>query len=189
MVSLNTPLCNFGWKAKPFSLIGVDDQIWTLEKAKGEKGLLIMFICNHCPYVKAILPRLINDLSKLKNYGINSIAVSSNDVKNYPEDSFEEMKKLSSTQNFCFPYVFDESQNIAKIYNAICTPDFFGFNKELKLQYRGRFDSTGRGDIPPVNNKKDLYDAMKLISETQKGPKTQFSSIGCSLKWKEVNKK
>jgi peroxiredoxin len=186
LVSLNTPLCNFGLKAKSFSLLGIDNKSWTLDKAKGKNGLLIMFICNHCPYVKAILPRLINDLSELKKIGINSIAISSNDVINYPQDSFEEMKKLSVLHNFTFPYIFDESQSVAKSYNAICTPDFFGFNRELELQYRGRFDSTGRGEIPPTDNKKDLYEAMKLISETQKGPEIQFSSIGCSLKWKEV---
>jgi peroxiredoxin len=186
LVSLNTPLCDFGLKAKPFSLLGIDNKLWTLDKAKGKNGLLIMFICNHCPYVKAILPRLINDLSELKKIGINSIAISSNDVINYPQDSFEEMKKLSVLHNFTFPYIFDESQSVAKSYNAICTPDFFGFNRELELQYRGRFDSTGRGEIPPTDNKKDLYEAMKLISETQKGPEIQFSSIGCSLKWKEV---
>jgi len=187
LVSLNTPLCDFGLKAKPFSLLGIDNKLWTLDKAKGENGLLIMFICNHCPYVKAILPRLINDLSELQKYGINSIAISSNDVVNYPQDSFEEMKKLSVLYSFTFPYIFDESQSIAKSYNAICTPDFFGFNRELELQYRGRFDSTGREETPPIDNKKDLYEAMKLISETQKGPEKQFSSIGCSLKWKEVN--
>ena len=186
MVSLNTPLCNFGLKAKSFSLLGIDNKSWTLDKAKGKNGLLIMFICNHCPYVKAILPRLINDLSELKKIGINAIAISSNDVINYPQDSFEEMKKLSVLHNFTFPYIFDESQSVAKSYNAICTPDFFGFNRELELQYRGRFDSTGREEIPPTDNKKDLYEAMKLISETQKGPEIQFSSIGCSLKWKEV---
>jgi len=187
LVSLNTPLCDFGLKAKPFSLLGIDNKLWTLDKAKGENGLLIMFICNHCPYVKAILPRLINDLSELQKYGINSIAISSNDVVNYPQDSFEEMKKLSVLYSFTFPYIFDESQSIAKSYNAICTPDFFGFNRELELQYRGRFDSTGREETPPVDNKKDLYEAMKLISKTQKGPEIQSSSIGCSLKWKEVN--
>lgn len=187
MVSLSTPLCDFGWKAKPFNLLGVDDKFCTLDSAKGQNGLLVMFICNHCPYVKAILPRLLNNLSELKKIGINSIAISSNDTINYPEDSFEEMKKLSTSHNFFFPYIFDESQSVAKSYNAICTPDFFGFNKDLGLQYRGRFDSTGRGDKPPANNQRDLYEAMKLISSTQKGPKNQFSSIGCSLKWKEVN--
>jgi len=187
LVSLNTPLCDFGLKAKPFSLLGIDNKLWTLDKAKGENGLLIMFICNHCPYVKAILPRLINDLSELKKYGINSIAISSNDVVTYPQDSFQEMKKLSVLHNFTFPYIFDESQSIAKSYNAICTPDFFGFNRELELQYRGRFDSTGREETPPTGNKKDLYEAMKLISETQKGPEIQFSSVGCSVKWREVN--
>jgi len=187
LVSLSPPLCDFGWKAKTFNLLGVDDKLWNLEEAKGENGLLVMFICNHCPYVKAILPRLVDDLTDLKKYGINSIAISSNDVLNYPEDSFEEMRKISNKFNFSFPYVFDESQSVAKLYDAICTPDFFGFNRELELQYRGRFDSTGRAEKAPIENKKDLYDAMKLISNTQKGPEIQFSSIGCSLKWKEVN--
>ena len=165
-------------------MLGIDNKSWTLDKAKGENGLLIMFICNHCPYVKAILIRLINDLLELQKYGINSIAISSNDVVNYPQDSFEEMRKLSVLHNFTFPYIFDESQSVAKSYDAICTPDFFGFNRQLELQYRGRFDSTGRGDNPPADNKKDLYEAMKLISQTQKGPEMQYSSIGCSLKWK-----
>jgi peroxiredoxin len=186
MVSLNTPLCDFGWKAQPFNLLGVDGETWTLDKVRGKNGLLIMFICNHCPYVKAILPRLINDLSELNQFGIKSIAISSNDVENYPDDSFEKMKNLSISNNFSFPYVFDDSQSVAKSYNAICTPDFFGFNKNLELQYRGRFDSTGRETEPPIINQRDLYEAMKMISITQKGPKTQFSSIGCSLKWKEV---
>lgn len=188
MVSLSPPLCDFGWKAKSFNLLGVDNKLWNLEKAKGENGLLVMFICNHCPYVKAILPRLIKDLLELKQYGINSIAISSNDVENYPEDSFEKMQKLSDLNNFSFPYVFDESQSVAKSYNAICTPDFFGFNRKLELQYRGRFDSTGRDKEPSIDNKKDLYEAMKLISVTQKGPEIQFSSIGCSMKWKEGDK-
>jgi peroxiredoxin len=183
LVSLNTPLCNFGLKAEPFSLLGIDNKLWTLDKAKGENGLLIMFICNHCPYVKAILPRLINDLSELKKYGINSIAISSNDVVNYPQDSFEEMKKLSVLHNFTFPYIFDESQSIAKSYNAICTPDFFGYNKELQLQYRGRFDESKKlaaaSDV-----RRDLFEAMKLVAETGRGPEKQIPSMGCSIKWR-----
>ena len=182
MVSLNTPLCNFGWKAEPFTLLGIDNKSWTLDKAKGENGLLIMFICNHCPYVKAILIRLINDLLELQKYGINSIAISSNDVVNYPQDSFEEMRKLSVLHNFTFPYIFDESQSVAKSYDAICTPDFFGYNNNLELQYRGR--------IREFNNLKavagsenELLKSMIDIGKTGKGPLKQNPSMGCSIKW------
>ena len=183
MVSLNTPLCNFGWHARDFNLLGVDGQYWNLSKLKGSNGMLIMFICNHCPYVKAILPRLVNDLAELQKIGINTAAISSNDVVNYPEDSYLNMQKISKEQRFPFPYLLDDRQETAKEYQAICTPDFFGFNASLELQYRGRFDSTGRGD-PPPNNKRDLYEGMKLIATTQQGPQEQFSSIGCSIKWK-----
>ncbi|QDD13141.1 thioredoxin family protein [Candidatus Methylopumilus rimovensis] len=184
MVSLNTPLCDFGWKAIDFNLQGVDDTFWTLEKSKGENGLLVMFICNHCPYVKAILPRLVHDLRILKGLGIETIAIQSNDPLNYPEDSFENMKSIAYQSHFSFPYVIDETQETARAYNAICTPDFFGFNRNLELQYRGRFDATGRG-VPPPDNTHDLFEAMKLIAETQKGPTEQKSSIGCSIKWRE----
>ena len=184
MVSLNPPVCEFGWKAKDFKLKGVDGKDWTLQEASGEKGLLIMFICNHCPYVKAILPRLVEDIRQLQTLGINTIAISSNDVINYPEDSFENMQKVASEHQFSFPYIFDETQVVAKAYDAICTPDFFGFNKDFELQYRGRFDATGRGE-PPPENRRDLFEAMKLIAETQVGPQAQIASIGCSIKWKE----
>ena len=184
MVSLNTPLCDFGWKAIDFNLQGVDDTFWTLEKSKGENGLLVMFICNHCPYVKAILPRLVHDLRILKGLGIEAIAIQSNDPLNYPEDSFGNMKSIAHQSHFSFPYVIDETQETARAYNAICTPDFFGFNRNLELQYRGRFDATGRG-VPPPDNTHDLFEAMKLIAESQKGPTEQKSSIGCSIKWRE----
>jgi len=182
LVSLNTPLCEFGWSAPDFNLLGVDGEQWSPNKIKGEWGLVIMFICNHCPYVKAILPRLIEDLKQLKQLGINSIAISSNDVINYPDDSYVNMQKVAEINKFDFPYVFDETQGTAAAYKAICTPDFFGFNANLELQYRGRFDSTGRGESS-LNNSRDLFEAMKLVSETQTGPKEQFSSIGCSIKW------
>ena len=156
----------------------------TLEQTIGETGGVIMFTCNHCPYVKAIMSRLVRDVNELKKFGINTIAISSNDVVNYPEDSFENMKLLAEENHFEFPYVFDETQEIAKAYDAICTPDFFGFNSKLELQYRGRFDSTGRGEAQP-NNKRELFEAMKLVAETQKGPEIQHASIGCSIKWKE----
>ena len=184
MVSLTTPICDFGRSAKDFQLPGVDNKNWNIESIKGANGLLVMFICNHCPYVKAIMSRLVNDVNELKKFDINTIAISSNDVVNYPEDSFENMKLLAEENDFEFPYVFDETQKIAKAYDAICTPDFFGFNSKLELQYRGRFDSTGRGEAQP-NNKRELFEAMKLVAETQKGPEIQHASIGCSIKWKE----
>ena len=183
LVSLHPPLCEFGWQAKDFKLKGVDDKFWTLNEACGARGLLIMFICNHCPYVKAILPRLVEDIRQLQSLGINTIAISSNDVINYPEDSFENMQQIAAEHGFSFPYLFDESQSVASDYGAICTPDFFGFNAKLELQYRGRFDSTGRGE-PPPDNRRDLFEAMQLVAQTQQGPKEQFSSIGCSIKWK-----
>ena len=145
---------------------------------------LVMIICNHCPYVKAITQDIVEDCKELKKIGINSVAICSNDHINYPEDSFENMKLLAEENHFEFPYVFDETQEIAKAYDAICTPDFFGFNSKLELQYRGRFDSTGRGEAQP-NNKRELFEAMKLVAETQKGPEIQHASIGCSIKWKE----
>ena len=184
MVSLTTPICDFGWSAKDFQLQGVDNKHWNIESIRGENGLVVMFICNHCPYVKAIMSKLVRDVNELKNFGINTIAISSNDVVNYPEDSFENMKLLAKENHFKFPYAFDETQEIAKAYDAICTPDFFGFNSKLDLQYRGRFDSTGRGEAQP-NNKRELFEAMKLVAETQKGPEIQQASIGCSIKWKE----
>ena len=186
MASLTTPICEFGWKAKDFNLLSTDGSYWSPSKALGEKGLVIMFICNHCPYVKAILDRLISDIQELKAIGINTIAISSNDVENYPDDSYENMQKISTIKNFNFPYLFDDTQKVAKEYNAICTPDFFGFNQNLELQYRGRFDSTGRGK-PSKSNERDLFNAMKVIVRTNIGPIEQLYSIGCSIKWKEIN--
>ena len=186
LVSITTPLCNIGWKAKDFNLLGVDGKYWTPAKAIGENGLVVMFICNHCPYVKAIFDRLILDLAELKKIGINAVAISSNDPTNYPEDSYVNMKKISELKMFDFPYLFDESQEVARAYNAICTPDFFGFNESLELQYRGRFDSTGRGE-PTEGNERDRFNAMTLVSKTRSGPTKQFHSVGCSIKWKEIN--
>ena len=180
----SSAVCDFGWKAPQFNLPSTKGPGFSLKSAKGENGTLIMFICNHCPYVKAIMSRLVRDVNELKNFGINTIAISSNDVVNYPEDSFENMKLLAEENDFEFPYAFDETQEIAKVYDAICTPDFFGFNSKLELQYRGRFDSTGRGEAQP-NNKRELFEAMMLVAETQKGPEIQHASIGCSIKWKE----
>jgi len=186
LVSLTTPICDFGWSARDFQLLGVDNKYWNIENTKGTSGLVVMFICNHCPYVKAIMSRLVWDVNELKKFGINTIAISSNDVVNYPEDSFENMRLLAEENYFEFPYAFDETQEIAKAYDAICTPDFFGFNSKLELQYRGRFDSSGRGETQP-NNERELFEAMKLVATTQKGPETQHASIGCSIKWKEMH--
>jgi len=182
MVSLNPPVCNFGQPASDFDLLGVDGKRYTLANSVGENGLLVMFICNHCPYVKTIKARLITDCRELLKYGIKTIAIQSNDTKNYPEDSFERMQEEARQFDFPFPYVLDETQSVAKAYGAVCTPDFFGFNKNLELQYRGRFDAAGRGEAPP-DNPRDLYNAMRLIAETGHGPKEQVSSIGCSIKW------
>lgn len=181
MVSLQTPVCDFGWKAPGFELPGVDGKRWKLADAQGPNGTLVMFICNHCPYVKAIRPRLVNDLKELKVLGINAIAIMSNDPTDYPEDSFEQMKVVANEFGFSFPYVIDETQAIAKAYGAICTPDFFGFNSKLELQYRGRFDESRKETAE--SSTRDLFHAMKLVAETGQGPREQISSIGCSIKW------
>jgi len=183
MVSLNPPVCDFGTKAVDFNLIGTDDQYWTLEQCMGKNGLLVMFICNHCPYVKAIHQRLIRDTAELKLLGINSVAISSNDVNTYPEDSFENMQRLAQQLNLDFPYLLDETQQVAKQYGAVCTPDFFGYNNRFELQYRGRLDASKK-ETAPADAKRDLFDAMKQVSQTGHGPKEQIASIGCSIKWK-----
>jgi peroxiredoxin len=182
MVSLNPPVCDFGWKAPDFNLRGVDGKHWTLAEAAGPKGLLVMFICNHCPYVKAIRERLVADLRELQKFGIHAVGISSNDTVNYPEDSFENMKGIATEFDFPFPYLFDETQEVAKAYGAVCTPDFFGFNGRLELQYRGRFDAAGRGE-PPADNPRELFNAMKQVAQTGHGPRQQTPSIGCSIKW------
>lgn len=182
MASIHSPVCDFGQPATDFNLLGVDGQYYSLKNSAGKNGLLVMFICNHCPYVKAIKARLIADCRELQTYGINTIAIQSNDTVNYPDDSYEKMIEESKTFDFAFPYVWDETQEIAKAYGAVCTPDFFGFNAQLALQYRGRFDAAGRGE-PPVDNPRDLFNAMKMIAETGDGPREQTASIGCSIKW------
>ncbi|MDC0417594.1 thioredoxin family protein [Candidatus Pelagibacter sp.] len=178
-----TPICDFGKKAVPFKLKSTEGKIISLEDLKGENGTLIMFICNHCPYVKAITKDIVEDCNELKKLGINSIAISSNDPTNYPEDSFENMIEFAKKNKFSFPYLIDETQEIAKTYDAVCTPDFFGYNKDLELQYRGRSREL-KNLIPIRNGKSDLYKAMKQIAETNNGPKDQIPSAGCSIKWK-----
>ena len=183
MVSLETPVCDFDEPLVDFSLPGVDGEIWTPEKARGENGLLVMFICNHCPYVKAIRDRLVRDTAELKEYGINSVAIMSNDPSEYEEDSFDNMKRVAEQFGFPFPYLLDETQEVAKAYGAVCTPDFFGYNAEMKLQYRGRLDASRKEAAAP-DVKRDLFDAMKQVAQTGKGPAEQIPSMGCSIKWK-----
>ena len=180
---VQTPICDFGKKAIPFELKSTDKKILKLEDIKGENGTLIMFICNHCPYVKAVTKDIVGDCNNLKKLGISSIAICSNDAVNYPEDSFENMIKFSNDNSFSFPYLVDETQEIAKAYDAVCTPDFFGYNKNLELQYRGRMRELKKL-IPVRNGESDLLQAMKQIAETGKGPKEQIPSAGCGIKWK-----
>ena len=184
MVSLETPVCEFGKPALDFSLPGVDGKQWTLQDCKGETGLLIMFICNHCPYVKAVRERIVRDTNELKELGINSVAIMSNDPTLYEEDSFENMKKVSEEYGFSFPYLLDETQEVAKAYGAVCTPDFFGYNSNLELQYRGRLDES-RKDTAPAGVRRDLFEAMAQVARTGNGPEDQIPSMGCSIKWKE----
>ena len=184
MVSLETPVCEFGNAAVDFSLPGVDGKQWTLQDCKGEKGLLIMFICNHCPYVKAVRERIVRDTNELKELGINSVAIMSNDPALYEEDSFENMKKVAEEYGFSFPYLLDETQGVAKAYGAVCTPDFFGYNAELELQYRGRLDES-RKQTSSADVRRDLFEAMSEVARTGNGPKEQIPSMGCSIKWKE----
>jgi peroxiredoxin len=184
MVSLSPPVCDFGWPAPAFDLPGTDGRRHAPATARGPNGLLVMFICNHCPYVKAIRPRLVRDLAELKEkHGIHAIAIMSNDPAEYAEDSFDNMKKTAVEYGFTFPYVIDETQEIAKAYGAVCTPDFFGFNRNLELQYRGRFDAS-RKETAPEGARRDLFEAMKQVAQTQKGPVEQIPGMGCSIKWK-----
>ena len=180
---IQTPICDFGQRAHDFKLNSTGNKLLSLNDIKGEKGTLIMFICNHCPYVKAITKDLAEDCNKLKDFGINSVAICANDAENYPEDSFENMVEFAKNHNFNFPYLADETQEVAKTYGAVCTPDFFGYNKELELQYRGRLREL-KNLVPVRDGNSDLLEAMKQISETGKGPKDQIPSAGCSIKWK-----
>ena len=182
MVSLQPPVCDFGWKAREFNLPGVDGKHYTLKSTRGRNGLLVMFICNHCPYVKAIRDRIVRDTRELLQYGINSIAVMSNDPAEYVEDSFGNMKKVAQEFNFSFPYVWDETQQVARDYGAVCTPDFFGFNANLELQYRGRLDASRKEAV--ADAPRDLFNAMVQVAQTGQGPREQVASIGCSIKWK-----
>jgi peroxiredoxin len=184
MVSLETPVCEFGQPAIDFDLPGVDGKNWTLDDCRGPKGLLVMFICNHCPYVKAIRERIVRDAKELQEQGINCVAIMSNDPAEYEEDSFENMRKVAQEYDFPFPYLLDESQEVARAYGAVCTPDFFGYNAALELQYRGRLDESRKEAADP-GVRRDLFEAMKQVAETGHGPREQIPSMGCSIKWRE----
>jgi len=182
MPAVKTPICDFGKNAKNFQLNSTDNKIISLNDIKGKNGTLVMFICNHCPYVKAVIEDIVEDCKMLEKLGVNAVAISSNDVSSHPEDSFNNMINFSKNYKFNFHYLFDETQEIAKAYDAICTPDFFGYNNNLKLEYRGRIREL-RNLKPVRDGDSDLYKAMKKISETGKGPKEQIPSLGCSIKW------
>lgn len=180
---LSPPVCDFGWRAPDFALPGTDGKTHALADIAGAKGTLVMFICNHCPYVVSVRDRIIQDAVALQDLGVGVVAISANDAVAYPADSFEKMVELDQRLKLPFPYLYDESQEVARAYGAICTPDFFGFDADLGLQYRGRLDGAGRnpdaGDLP-----RELYEAMKQVAETGHGPAEQIPSMGCSIKWK-----
>ncbi|WP_373505217.1 thioredoxin family protein [Aestuariivirga sp.] len=176
------PLCDFGWKAPDFSLPGVDGRTHSLQSLRGGKGTLVAFICNHCPYVISVIGRLVRDANDLAKLGIATVAISSNDAAYEPDDSFDNMKAFAARHGFTFPYLYDESQDVARAYGAVCTPDFFGFNAGLELQYRGRLDASRKDLVPDA--RRDLYEALRQVAETGRGPAEQIASMGCSIKWK-----
>ena len=184
MARTQTPVCDFGAAAPDFDLPGVDGRRWTLQACRGPNGVLVMFICNHCPYVKAINRKLVRDARALALLGINSVAINSNDAIAYPEDSFANMRRVARENDYPFPYLADETQEVARAYGAVCTPDFFGYNADLELQYRGRLDESGKspdaGDV-----RRELYEAMKQVARSGTGPAQQVPSVGCSLKWRD----
>ncbi|MDH3646326.1 MAG: thioredoxin family protein [Gammaproteobacteria bacterium] len=183
MAALETPICDFGVPAPDFALVGVDGRTWTLADVRGRTGTVVMFICNHCPFVKAAIGRMIHEANELAGHGVSFVAIMSNDTATYPADSYENMQRWAAENDFPFPYLIDEMQDVARAYGAVCTPDFFGYNADLELQYRGRLDA-GRTEPPPAGAPRELYEAMKEIARTGKGPTVQTPSIGCSIKWK-----
>jgi peroxiredoxin len=179
---VKSAVTTFGSRAPEFDLLGTDGSRHSLASSQGPNGLLVMFICNHCPYVKAVRERLVRDCGELAGYGIGSVAIMSNDPSDYPEDSFDNMKNVAAQFRYPFPYLLDETQDVAKVYGAVCTPDFFGYDATLGLQYRGRLDASGRQTAPGA--RRELFDAMVQIARTGRGPSEQTASIGCSIKWK-----
>jgi peroxiredoxin len=182
-MAAETPVCDFGWKAADFRLPGTDGRSWTLAEIRGARATLVMFLCNHCPYVQAVVDRLVADLEALKPLGVGAVAIMANDTAAYPDDSLENMQRFAAVHRFGFPYLIDESQEVARAYGAVCTPDFFGFNAALELQYRGRLDASGRQPAP-AGSRRDLREAMTAIAATGRGPAEQIPSIGCSIKWR-----
>lgn len=183
MALTRTPVCEFGAPAPDFSLPGVDGRDWTRDECLGPNGLLVMFICNHCPYVKAINEKIVRDTRELGEYGIGSVAIMPNDAENYPDDSFENMIRVAKELGYPFPYLIDETQEVARSYGAVCTPDFYGYNSDLGLQYRGRLDETSPGREND-NAERELFKAMVQVAQTGKGPSVQIASMGCSIKWR-----
>ena len=183
MAARESPLCDFGKLAPDFKLLGVDGRRWTLADCRGEKAMLVMFLCNHCPYVKASIDRIVAVCNELMPLGMKAVAIMPNDVENYPDDSFENMQRFAAAHQFPFPYLYDETQKTARAYGAVCTPDFFGYNAKLELQYRGRLDES-RPSLPKPDARRELFEAMQQIIETGQGPREQFASVGCSVKWR-----
>lgn len=177
------PVCDFGWPAPAFRLPATDLKTYALDDLKGPNGTVVVFMCNHCPYVLAIMDRIIRDARDLAVHGVGFVAISANDASSYPADSFENMVKMAETRQFPFPYLYDEDQSVARAYGAECTPDFFGLNADLSLQYRGRLDAS-RASTGPADLTRDLYDAMVQVAKTGVGPTGQIASMGCSIKWK-----
>lgn len=182
-MAVRPPVCDFGAKAPDFSLADPDGRMHSLSQLAGPRGTLVMFICNHCPYVQAVIDRIQRDAADLQAIGIGVVAISANDVAEFPQDAPEHMKAEALKHGFTFPYLYDENQDVARAYGAECTPDFFGYNADLELQYRGRLDNSGRATGDP-DAKRELFEAMKQVAETGKGPQEQIASIGCSIKWK-----
>lgn len=182
MVRMTTPEAELGWAAADFVLPGVDGRDWRLADCRGERGTVVMFICNHCPYVQAILDRIIRDARELEAHGVRSVAINPNDPATYPEDSFDHMVRLATEKGFNFPYLFDETQDVARAYGAVCTPDFFGFDADLRLRYRGRLDASRKEPLPGA--RRELFDAMLQIARSGEGPAEQLPSMGCSIKWR-----
>jgi peroxiredoxin len=183
MAATETPVCDFGVPASDFSLPDPDGRVWTLADCRGEKATLVMFICNHCPFVKAVIDRIVRDARELQPLGVRCVAIMSNDAKQYPEDAPDKMAELAASKGFPFPYLIDAGQDVARAYGAVCTPDFFGYNADLELQYRGRLDASRTEPAPP-DARRELFEAMSAIARDGVGPADQVASIGCSIKWR-----
>ena len=181
-MAAETPICDFGWKAPDFRLEGIDGRSLGLEELRGAKGTLVMFLCNHCPYVQSVIDRIVRDVGDLAGAGIGAVAIMANDTEAYPEDSFDNMKRFAAAHRFNFPYLIDRTQEVARAYDAVCTPDFFGFDADLGLQYRGRLDESRKDAVPGA--RRELYEAMLQVAETGQGPRDQIPSMGCSIKWR-----